>query len=248
MTAERRVQCDTKNSSSKLIVRSCCSSPGQRPFDLMCEPANRTNRDVTAAQQLETVCPTGHGGHPPRDASPCDRPVFRIQAAPIASSGVVVSSNHHGDPQHQDPPVYVTTPLRILAIDVAAGTQDVLTYEDNREWENCPELVLPSDTQVRGRRMRTTTAERRPVHLTGALMGGGASSDAMTAHPLAGLPLSATPSAARTLHNDLVRVGVDGSCSAGRRPSRCGRGGNEGRGPGCLGGQHWRRSTSNCLG
>jgi uncharacterized protein (DUF1786 family) len=97
-------------------------------------------------------------------------------------------------------------PLRVLAIDVGAGTQDVLVYDASLEPENCPKLVLPSQTRVVGQRIRAATAERRPVHLTGTLMGGGASSDAAKAHLAAGLPLSATPSAARTLHNDLARV------------------------------------------
>src|SRR3712207_2433034 len=97
-------------------------------------------------------------------------------------------------------------PRRILAIDVGAGTQDVLLYESDTTPENCVKLVLPSQTQVVGRRIRAATAAGRPVHLTGTLMGGGASSDAVKAHLDAGLPLSATPSAARTLHNDMARV------------------------------------------
>jgi uncharacterized protein (DUF1786 family) len=42
--------------------------------------------------------------------------------------------------------------------------------------------------------------------LTGFLMGGGASSGAVSDHLAAGLPVSATPGAARTIHNDLARV------------------------------------------
>jgi len=41
-------------------------------------------------------------------------------------------------------------------------------------------------------------------------MGGGASSDAMKAHLEAGLPLSATPAVAQTIHNDLERVAALG--------------------------------------
>jgi uncharacterized protein (DUF1786 family) len=95
---------------------------------------------------------------------------------------------------------------QILAIDVGAGTQDILLYDPAREPENCLKLVLPSQTQVVGRRVRDATAEGRAIHLTGALMGGGASSDAMKDHLAAGLPLSATAEAARTVHNDLGKV------------------------------------------
>jgi uncharacterized protein (DUF1786 family) len=94
----------------------------------------------------------------------------------------------------------------ILAIDVGAGTQDVLIFDPEREPENCLKLVLPSQTQVVGQRVRAATATGRAVHLTGVLMGGGASSDAMKEHLAAGLPLSATADAARTIHNDLERV------------------------------------------
>jgi uncharacterized protein (DUF1786 family) len=94
----------------------------------------------------------------------------------------------------------------ILAIDVGAGTQDVLLYDPSREPENCLKLVLPSQTQVVGQRVRAATAAGRAVHLRGSLMGGGASSDAMKAHLAAGLPLSATEDAARTINNELAKV------------------------------------------
>jgi uncharacterized protein (DUF1786 family) len=97
-------------------------------------------------------------------------------------------------------------PLRILAIDVGAGTQDILIYESDRAPENCVKLVLPSQTQIVAQRIRAVTAAGRPLHLTGTLMGGGASSEAVRAHLAAGLPVTATPAAARTIHNDLARV------------------------------------------
>src|SRR5215213_10408946 len=94
----------------------------------------------------------------------------------------------------------------ILAIDVGAGTQDVLLFDPAREPENCLKLVLPSQTQIVGGRVRAATAAGLPIHLHGVLMGGGASSDAMHDHLAAGLALSATADAARTIHNDLERV------------------------------------------
>ena len=114
--------------------------------------------------------------------------------------------HHHDHAQLADGEATGQPPRRVLAVDVGAGTQDVLLYESDREPENCVKLVLPSQTQVVGRRLRAATAAGRPVHLTGSLMGGGASSDAARDHLAAGLPLSATPEAARTLHNDLARV------------------------------------------
>jgi len=111
-----------------------------------------------------------------------------------------------------------TVDERVLAIDVGAGTQDVLVYEPGREIENCPKLVLPSQTQVVGRRIRAATAAGRAVHLVGPLMGGGAASDAAKEHLAAGLPLSATPSAAQTIHNDLQRVEAMGVVLRDDRP------------------------------
>jgi uncharacterized protein (DUF1786 family) len=97
-------------------------------------------------------------------------------------------------------------PTPLLAIDVGAGTQDILLYDPAREPENCLKLVLPSQTQVVGAKVQAATAAGQSLHLQGEVMGGGASSDAMKAHLAAGLPLSATPSAAQTIHNDLERV------------------------------------------
>ncbi|MEJ7763844.1 MAG: DUF1786 family protein [Thermomicrobiales bacterium] len=97
-------------------------------------------------------------------------------------------------------------PGRILAIDVGAGTQDILIYEPGQTPENLVKLILPSRTRVVGRQVAAVTRAGRPLHLDGTLMGGGASSDAIRTHLAAGLPVSATPSAARTIHNDPARV------------------------------------------
>ena len=97
-------------------------------------------------------------------------------------------------------------PLRILAVDVGAGTQDILVYESDRSIENCVKLIVPSQTQVVAGRIRRATGAGRPIYLTGSVMGGGASSSAVEAHLSAGLPVIAAPEAARSLHNDLERV------------------------------------------
>jgi uncharacterized protein (DUF1786 family) len=98
------------------------------------------------------------------------------------------------------------SPERLIAVDVGAGTQDILLYERGKPYENLTKLVLPSQTQIIGRRIREVTAAGAPLHLTGTVMGGGASSEAVKAHLAAGLPVTATPSAARTMHNDLAKV------------------------------------------
>ncbi len=97
-------------------------------------------------------------------------------------------------------------PTRILAIDAGAGTQDILVYDSDRIPENCFRLVMPSQTQIVAGRVRAVTQARLPLHLTGTVMGGGASSSAIQDHLGAGLPVTSTAAAARTLHNDLARV------------------------------------------
>ncbi len=96
--------------------------------------------------------------------------------------------------------------LRILAIDVGAGTQDILLYDSSKSPENCFKMVLPSQTQIVGQRIRQATRREAPIHLSGTLMGGGASSSAVADHLTRGLGVTATRSAARTLHNDPQRV------------------------------------------
>ncbi|MCX2727533.1 DUF1786 domain-containing protein [Thermomicrobium sp. 4228-Ro] len=96
--------------------------------------------------------------------------------------------------------------IRILAIDVGAGTQDIVLYDSACNPENFVKLVLPAPTQVVAARIRAVTTRGTPLHLAGFLMGGGASSDAIREHLRAGLPVTAHPEAACTLHNDLERV------------------------------------------
>jgi uncharacterized protein (DUF1786 family) len=94
----------------------------------------------------------------------------------------------------------------ILAIDIGAGTQDILVYDPAQTPENCFRLVMPSRTQIVGRQIREVTEAGRPLHLVGYVMGGGASTSAIRHHLEAGLPVTATPAAARTIHNDPQRV------------------------------------------
>ena len=112
-----------------------------------------------------------------------------------------------------------TDDRRILAIDVGAGTQDILIYDPERTPENCFRLVMPSRTQIVGNSIRKATAKRRAVHLTGPVMGGGASTIAVADHVAAGLPISATPSAAATIHNNPDRVHAAGVLIANTAPA-----------------------------
>ena len=95
---------------------------------------------------------------------------------------------------------------RILAIDVGAGTQDILLWEAGQPMENNVKLVLPSWTTVLARRVKQATREGRPIFLTGNLMGGGPVVSAMKRHLRAGLPVYVTPRAALTIRDNLDQV------------------------------------------
>lgn len=95
---------------------------------------------------------------------------------------------------------------RILAIDVGAGTQDILFYEEGQPVENCPKLVLPSWTRVLARSIERATKEGQPVFLTGNLMGGGPCVSAIKRHIRAGCKVYATPRAAKTVRDNLDQV------------------------------------------
>ncbi|MBN1178624.1 MAG: DUF1786 domain-containing protein [Anaerolineae bacterium] len=95
---------------------------------------------------------------------------------------------------------------RILAIDVGAGTQDVLLWEAGQPMENNVKLILPSWTTVLARHVQRLTQEGRPIFLTGNLMGGGPLVSAMKRHLRAGLPVYTTPRAALTIRDNLDQV------------------------------------------
>jgi uncharacterized protein (DUF1786 family) len=96
--------------------------------------------------------------------------------------------------------------IQILTVDVGTGTQDVLLFDAERELENCFKLIMPSPTVVIAERIRTATATRRRLVLSGVTMGGGPSHWATMDHVRAGLEAFATPEAARTFDDDLDAV------------------------------------------
>src|SRR3990170_4449176 len=96
--------------------------------------------------------------------------------------------------------------MRILAIDMGTGTQDILLFDSEGPVENCLKMVMPSATEIAARRIRRATASRRPVLLTGVTMGGGPCHWALDDHLKAGLAAYATPEAGRTFDDDLSVV------------------------------------------
>jgi uncharacterized protein (DUF1786 family) len=95
---------------------------------------------------------------------------------------------------------------RILAIDVGAGTQDILLWEAGQPMENNVKLVLPSWTAILAQRVKRATQEGQPIFLTGNLMGGGPIVSAAKRHLQAGHPVYVTPRAALTIRDNLDQV------------------------------------------
>ncbi|MEX0800580.1 MAG: DUF1786 family protein [Dehalococcoidia bacterium] len=96
--------------------------------------------------------------------------------------------------------------MRILAVDIGTGTQDILLFDSGQPVENALQLIMPSPTEIAARRVRAATAAKRPVVLSGAIAGGGPCHWALEDHLRAGLSALATPEAATTFDDDLDRV------------------------------------------
>src|SRR3989441_9105124 len=92
---------------------------------------------------------------------------------------------------------------RILAIDIGAGTMDVLLHDPAQSMENAIQLVLPSASSLVGRRIERARRDGRAVFLHGNLMGGYHTTNAVWRHLEAGLRVYATERAAGTVHDDL---------------------------------------------
>ncbi|HLE13840.1 MAG TPA: DUF1786 domain-containing protein [Anaerolineales bacterium] len=93
--------------------------------------------------------------------------------------------------------------MQVLTVDVGTGTQDIFLYDSRLDLENGLKLVVPSPTMIIRRRLQEATLRGEPVLLSGVIMGGGPNHWAAEDHVRAGLPLYATPEAARSFNDDL---------------------------------------------
>jgi uncharacterized protein (DUF1786 family) len=100
--------------------------------------------------------------------------------------------------------------MSLLAVDVGAGTQDILLYQEGVPMEGLTKMVLPSQTILVGNRISQARLEGKDVFLRGPTMGGGASTIAVRWHLAAGLRVYATPTAAASINDNLERVAAMG--------------------------------------
>ncbi|MGA9099493.1 MAG: DUF1786 domain-containing protein [Methanotrichaceae archaeon] len=96
--------------------------------------------------------------------------------------------------------------MPLLAIDVGAGTQDILFYREDVSIEGSIKMILPSQTVIVAGRIDDARQRCHDVFLEGPTMGGGASTSAVMRHLAAHLKVYATPSAAATINDNLERV------------------------------------------
>ncbi|MDI6811583.1 MAG: hypothetical protein QMD80_07975 [archaeon] len=60
--------------------------------------------------------------------------------------------------------------MKILAIDIGAGTQDIMVYDEEKGFDNAYKLVLPSPTRIFAEEVWRT---KEDVVIFGDTMGGG---------------------------------------------------------------------------
>lgn len=96
--------------------------------------------------------------------------------------------------------------MKILAVDIGAGTRDILYFDSTRRLENCIKLVLPSPSPLYAARVAEETARSQPLYLSGCVIGGGPLTRAVRRHLEAGLSVYVHQEAAFCLRNNLDDV------------------------------------------
>ncbi len=97
--------------------------------------------------------------------------------------------------------------MRILAIDIGAGTQDILLFDPRQKTENCISLVLPTPSKFFAEKLKTIEGH---IYIHGDTIGGGSLGRAILHHLQKGYRVAMEESAAYSIRNDLDEVKVNG--------------------------------------
>ncbi len=100
--------------------------------------------------------------------------------------------------------------MKILAIDIGVGTQDILLYEGGGPVENSPKFVLPSPSSLYRKRVTALLSRGKDLFLDGSIIGGGGLISPLMAHIRGGFSVYMTMEAALALRNDLDEVRAKG--------------------------------------
>ena len=93
--------------------------------------------------------------------------------------------------------------MRILAIDIGAGTEDILLFDSEKKIENCTSLVLPTPSKFFAEKLKTIETN---VYIYGDTIGGGSLGRAILRHLQKGFRVVMEESAAYSIRNDLDEV------------------------------------------
>lgn len=97
--------------------------------------------------------------------------------------------------------------MKVLALDIGAGTEDVMLYDDEKKnIENCVKMVLPSPSQVFASKVKVATNLKRNIFIRGDTIGGGAFAYALRKHLGRGFRVFMTEDAAYTVRNRIEEV------------------------------------------
>lgn len=96
--------------------------------------------------------------------------------------------------------------MKILAVDIGTGTQDILLFDSRLNIENGYKMILPSPTLMVRERIRQAARQNCSLLLSGVMMGGGPCSWAALDNIKAGLKVFATEEASKTFDDDLEKV------------------------------------------
>jgi uncharacterized protein (DUF1786 family) len=93
--------------------------------------------------------------------------------------------------------------MRIFAIDIGAGTQDVLLFDSRKKIENSISFVLPTPSRIFAEKLKGTEGD---VFIHGDTIGGGSFAGAAARHIKKGFRVVMEEGAAYSIRNDLDEV------------------------------------------
>jgi len=96
--------------------------------------------------------------------------------------------------------------MKILAIDIGAGTQDILFYNSEKELENSIKLVLPSPPVIIVEKIKKQTEKGNDLYFDGTIMGGGKIKKSLVSHMEQGYKVTMEEKAAHTIKDNLEMV------------------------------------------
>jgi uncharacterized protein (DUF1786 family) len=96
--------------------------------------------------------------------------------------------------------------MKILAIDIGAGTRDILLFDARKQLENCIKMVLPSPSPLLAARVDALDDAGEDLFVDGHTVGGGSFSRAIKRHLASGNRVYMTAATAYTMRNNLEDV------------------------------------------